>query len=243
MKRKAFFRMVMSIIFVLMCVCLTGGCSEKEEDQVSDLILEENQKTLTENGKIETPDISQIRAICELATLECYYHNVAISTKEKGTGLMHIGEKDRQFWIEYSGTARLGINMSRVDMKTEGTKIEITIPKAELLALTDCVFEEENYISEEDGFNKNPITADNQTEAVAVAQEEVRLKFANDQDLLAQAQERARKLIENYINQLGELTGTDYQIQWVYEANEPEGDVSEENTGEQGEGNEAEKES
>ena len=44
------------------------------------------------NAKINAPDIAQIRTICELATLECYYHNVAKSVKEKGSGLLHIGE-------------------------------------------------------------------------------------------------------------------------------------------------------
>lgn len=35
--------------------------------------------------------------------------------------------------------------------------------------------------------------------------------------LLVNAQERAKKMIENYIMQLGETTGTEYQITWKYE--------------------------
>ena len=53
-----------------------------------------------EQVKEITPQASQMKSICELATMECYYHNVAKSTKTKGTGLTHVGEKERKFWIE-----------------------------------------------------------------------------------------------------------------------------------------------
>mgnify|MGYP001071778092 CR=1 FL=1 len=169
------------------------------------------------NAKINAPDIAQIRTICELATLECYYHNVAKSVKEKGSGLLHIGEVERVFWIEYSGVAKLGIDMSKVTMEMSGEKIIITIPKAKLLGLSDYFFTEDSYISSDDGLNKNPITAENQTEAVAAANEHMRQLFESDDAMLTRAQERARKLIENYIHQLSELSGVDYQIEWVYE--------------------------
>ena len=44
-----------------------------------------------ENIVVNKPALSQIRSICELATLECYYHNVEKSAKAKGTGLAHVG--------------------------------------------------------------------------------------------------------------------------------------------------------
>ncbi len=163
------------------------------------------------------PDISQIRTICELATLECYYHNVAKSVKEKGNGLLHIGEVERIFWIEYSGVAKLGIDMSKVKMEMDGERIEITIPKATLLGLSDYSFTEDSYISSDDGLNKNPITAENQTEAVAAANEHIRQLFEKDDTMLLRAQERAKKLIENYINQLSEISGVEYEVDWVYE--------------------------
>jgi len=190
------------VLFTVICtLCsLIYACSSKNESPLPE----------------SEPDISQIRSICDLATLECYYHNVAVSTKEKGSGLLHIGEKERSFWIEYSGVAKLGINMSKVTMEKNGNEIIITIPKAELLELSDYSFTEDSYISSEDGLNKNPITAENQIEAIAAAQEDIRQTFSNDDSMLMRAQDRAKKLIENYINQLGAISGTDYQIQWVY---------------------------
>ena len=55
------------------------------------------------------PDLGQVRSICSLATLECYYHNVAKSTKTAGGGITGIFERDRTFWIEYDGIRTLGI--------------------------------------------------------------------------------------------------------------------------------------
>ncbi|MDO4976990.1 MAG: hypothetical protein Q4E53_06985 [Eubacteriales bacterium] len=57
----------MIIITVVFCLLL---CSCSTEKQV--------EKTVPE------PNISQIRLICELSTLECYYHNVAKSVKKEG---------------------------------------------------------------------------------------------------------------------------------------------------------------
>lgn len=213
MKKKIFISaMICTLILLAMC-----SCSKEEEIQTPP--AENMFEAATENVKINPPDISQIRSICELATLECYYHNVAKSVKEKGSGLLHIGEVERVFWIEYSGVAKLGIDMSKVTMEMDGDRIAITIPKAKLLSLSDYSFTEDSFISSDDGLNKNPITAENQTEAVAAANEHIRQLFESDDTMLIRAQERARTLIENYINQLSELSGENYQIEWIYEKN------------------------
>ena len=218
MKKKLF-------LFAIICIFSVTGCACSGKKGSHTPVSEENGAKASgslNTGQAQSPDISQIRSICELATLECYYHNVAISTKEKGAGLPHIWEKEREFWIEYSGVAKLGINISKVSMKIDGRFITITVPKAELLGLSDYTFSKDSYISEDDGINKNPITPENHTEAVNAAQEDIKKKFAEDDAMLVRAQDRAKNLIENYINQLGQISETDYQIKWVYEDNLPE---------------------
>ncbi|MCI8529827.1 MAG: DUF4230 domain-containing protein [Lachnospiraceae bacterium] len=209
-KKVLIHAMMCSAIVLVMCSCAP-------ENQEQDFAMTESIEASAEVVNINPPDISQIRSICELATLECYYHNVAKSVKEKGSGLLHIGEVERVFWIEYSGVAKLGIDMSKVAMELDGDQVRITIPKAALLGLSDYSFTEDSYISSDDGLNKNPITAENQTEAVAAANEDIRKLFESDHTMLMRAQDRAKKLIENYINQLSELSGRDYKIEWIYE--------------------------
>jgi len=196
-----------------MCSCAAG---EKNAEPAT-AEPENTSGPVQEAVNVSAPDIAQIRSICELATLECYYHNVAKSVKEKGTGLTHIGEKERVFWIEYSGIAKFGINISKVSMEINDAQVVITIPKAELLGMSGYTFTEDSYISSEDGLNKNPITAQNQTEAIAAAEADIEQKFAHDDAMLMRAQDNAKKLIENYIRQLEQVSGAEYQITWHYE--------------------------
>ncbi len=170
--------------------------------------------------KVEAqPDVLQIRNICELATLECYYHNVAKSTKTKGTGITAIGEKDREFWTEYTGVVKIGIDMSEVAMEVKDTEVKITLPAARLLEshVDESTYNAESCIFSEDGFiNKNKITAEDQRAAITNAQLEMENQVINDKSLLLNAQNRAQTLIENYINQLGEMVGVEYTITWIY---------------------------
>lgn len=86
--------------------------TERAAEEKDMLVLAKEE----ENIVVNKPALSQIRSICELATLECYYHNVEKSAKTKGTGLAHVGEK-KKFWIEYTGVAKTEIDMSDVNMK------------------------------------------------------------------------------------------------------------------------------
>lgn len=166
------------------------------------------------------PDLSQIRSICNLATLECYYHNVAKTKKEAGSGISHIGETDRTFWIEYTGIAKIGIDMSKVNMQIDGDTVSIFIPNAKLLSI-DISEDNMNYISNDDSwFNKNKITAEDQISAINDAQSNMAESVKNNSALLLSAQSRAKDLIENYIIKLNELSKTEYKIEWQYESNQ-----------------------
>lgn len=164
---------------------------------------------------VNEPDVAQIRAICNLATLECYYHNVAKSDKTADSWF----QTDRKFWIEYTGIAKIGIDMSKVSMEIDGNNITVTIPGAELLDIDICEesLNEDSYIQSADGFIiKNKITADDQTAAINDAQSKMAESVKSNNTLMINAQERAKDLIENYINRMGDLSGIEYKINWVY---------------------------
>lgn len=175
-----------------------------------------------EKKVINKPEITQIRSICNLATLECYYHNVAKSVKTTGEGIAHWGEKERKFWIEYTGVAKVGVDMSKVTMEIDGTNVIISIPDAELMNISveESTLNEESYISSADGLNSNKITAEDQTAAIENAQKEMEESVKNNSALLLSAQSRAKDLIKNYIECLGEVSGMEYEITWVYENGE-----------------------
>lgn len=190
------------LLFVIMTIIAVtnSSCSKKEK-------------------AYDRPELMEIRSICELATVECYYNNVAKSVKTSGSGIAHWGEKDRTFWIEYSGIAEIGIDMSEVAMKVKGDQITITLPEAKLLRFKadEKTLNEDSYVASEDAFfNKNKITAKDQQSAIKDAQDKMEAKVRENKAVLLSARERAKKLIENYIMKLGEAADTEYQITWKY---------------------------
>jgi len=162
------------------------------------------------------PNIEQVRNICQLATLDCYYHNVAKSTKEGGA--IKFLKSDRQFWIEYTGIATLGIDMSEVEMSVKGDTVTLTMPNAKVLGISidEKSLNENSYIYSQDSIIRNKITAEDQTNAIDEAQINMRKTVEANSGLLLTAQERAQKLIENYIEKLGEAENKEYTIVWKY---------------------------
>ena len=160
------------------------------------------------------PQETQVRAICELATLECYYHNVAKYKEEDAEGFW-LWKKDKHFWMEYSGIVKLGIEAALVTIEVKDDVVSITIPPAKVMKCT--VDEESLDASSIIVANKSAdVKAEDLTEAFADAQAKMELTAMNDTVLLAQAQQRAQKLLEDYVSNIGKVTDTQYTIQWIY---------------------------
>ena len=85
-----------------------------------------------EQAKEITPQASQMKSICELATMDCYYHNVAKYSKEDASGALWW-KKDRKFWVEYAGVVTIGIDTTLVNIEVNDDNVTITIPPAKVL--------------------------------------------------------------------------------------------------------------
>ncbi len=174
--------------------------------------------TCTACQKAPVPDVepqtSQMRSICELAVMDCYYHNVAKFTQEDASGALWW-KKDKRFWIEYSGVVKLGIDASLVTMEIKDTQVTITLPAAKVLKcdVDSSTLNEDSYIVDKDSA---AIDADDEVAAFADAQRQLQENASNDHALLAQAQQRAQSLLADYVMNLGTAVGKEYTIQWVY---------------------------
>lgn len=160
------------------------------------------------------PRLSQMRSICELAVMECYYHNVAKYKQENAEGFW-FWTKDKHFWIQYDGIVKLGINVSLVKIEINDLQVSITIPPAEVQSykvdansLTD-----ESFIVDK---NSAQINADDETFAFQEAERQLMDTVSNDNVLLAEAQQRAMSLLEDYITNISNVTGKKYIIKWIY---------------------------
>ena len=81
------------------------------------------------------PDFTSISSICELATLECYYHNVATYEDQGWNFIISVGNK--KAWIEYDGIIKIGIDGNKVVVHEPNKEnvIEIEIPKSQVLSV------------------------------------------------------------------------------------------------------------
>ncbi|MDE6016528.1 MAG: DUF4230 domain-containing protein [Acetatifactor sp.] len=156
---------------------------------------------------------SQMQSICELATLECYYHNTAKINSEKQVLFWNTSKK---LWIEYSGSVKIGIDVSKLEMRAEDNVITITMPNAKVLSchIDEESLTEENFYSETKGLGSGKVGAEDQTQAFRTAQENMQAMVEEDDALFLQARMRAQTLIENYVKSIGDAIGVEYEIQW-----------------------------
>lgn len=164
--------------------------------------------------KTEThSEYSSIKQICELATLEGYYHDVVEFEKEAGS-FSFFNHGYKKFWLEYEGVVRVGIDYSELvigDANEEGV-VEVTMPQAKVLDIDVNVDSMEEPITETGAFTT--ITIEDKAEAFAATQAEMRANAENDQWLLNQARNNAMDIIEQYVINAGELTGHEYTVKW-----------------------------
>lgn len=177
------------------------------------------------NKSVEQPDLGQMRAICDLAVMDCYYHNVAKFFQEDASGIL-FWKKDKNFWLEYDGVVTLGIDASKISMKVKGQDITVTLPPAEV---QECKVDSDSltvdsYIIYD---NSAKISADDEILAIKTAQDELEKTAKEDTGLLMQAQQQAKALIEDYIVNIGKVTGVTYNIEWEYLDNTSQDETAE----------------
>ncbi len=190
------------LVFLIIITVVLTGCGNI------------SQENLSEN-------IKKIELTGNLVTYQAYYHNVVEYEKKAGSGLTHWFEKDRKLFAEYTGTIKYGINLSDVKIDVKGNQINVFIPKATIIGEPNVDkddFKAENFIESKDGIiNKNPITADDSSEAFDQAQKDIKENALNDIELLSMAQKRAKVVIEENIKQFSGISEKKYTINFEYE--------------------------
>lgn len=170
-------------------------------------------------GKVEEPALpvpqeGQMKAICQLAVLECEYHNLAKFEQKDASKFLWM-TKDKRFWVEYSATTVLGIDVNQVSMELQGDVVNITLPKAQVL---DCKvngdsLSKDSYIVDK---ASAPVTAEDEVYAFQEAQDGLQKTVEADNNMMNLAQKRAEELLRNYVNSLAKATGTEYQVEFHY---------------------------
>ena len=170
-------------------------------------------------GKVEEPVLpvpqeEQVKAICQLAVLECDYHNLAKFEQKDASKFLWM-TKDKRFWVEYSATAVLGIDADQVSMELQGDVVSITLPRARVLKckVNGDSLSKDSYIVDKDSA---PVTAEDEVYAFQEAQDGLQKTVEADNNMMNLAQTRVEDLLRNYVNSLAKATGTEYQVEFHY---------------------------
>ena len=201
-------QLVSIILLAAMCLSLAACSNSKSGDDAKPL----------------EPQVTQMKYICELATMQCYYHNVAKYFEKDASGALWW-KKDRKFWVEYSGIVTIGIDASLVTMTIDGDAVTITIPPAKVFRckVDEKTLSKDSFIVARDSA---AVEAEHQSEAFKNAQAKMREAAEKDTALLASAQQRAQKLLEDYVTNIGNSIGKTYTIKWVYISDETDTNTS-----------------
>ena len=171
-------------------------------------------------GKAEEPALplpqeEQVKTICQLAVLECEYHNLAKYQDGQKVERFLWMTKGKRFWVEYSATVVLGIDADQVSMELQGDVVSITLPRARVLncKVNGDSLSKDSYIVDKDSA---PVTAQDEVAAFQDAQDGLQKTVEADNNMMNLAQKRAEELLRNYVNSLAKATGTEYQVEFHY---------------------------
>ena len=175
-----------------------------------------NSKSKEEPKKPETSiQVDEMRTIANLATVDCYFHNVAKSDREMNPAWYQFWEKkNMRFWVEYDGKVTIGIDVDKLKVEVgENNVVTITIPNAVVL---DATVNKESLKNESFYFDPNAKkpSPEEQTEAFRQAQDNMKATAEKNPALMANAKANAKELLRNYVNSVGEAIGIQYTIEW-----------------------------
>ena len=193
---------IMNCVLAFALLLTMAGCSSKKKE---------------EKKPEQTIEITEMREIAELATVDCYFHNVAKSDRELNPEWYEFWEKkNMRFWVEYEGLVTIGIDVSKLKVEvSDDNVVTITLPEAVVL---DVIVSEDSLTADSFYFDPNAKkpSPEEQTEAFKQAQNEMKNTAEKNQALLANARSNAKELLKNYVKSIGEAVGVEYTIVWKY---------------------------
>lgn len=151
----------------------------------------------------------EIKNVCNMALLECYYHNTAKLNKTT-SGIML--STDRTIWMDYEAKIKVGIDASKINMTVKGKYVTVQIPPAKVLQRPNIDPDSFTFFASEG--EKTKIPQEELLGAKDLANKAMLEALKENSTIMTNAEERAKRIIEGYIREVGELSNIDYVIIW-----------------------------
>lgn len=162
------------------------------------------------DNKTEKHDLFNIEMISELTTLECRYHNVAVRDKEGNA--LSVGKQ--YVWFEYDVIIDVGIDINEVRIEEPNAEgvVKIYLPPAKILGAA----EDKATISKPvcDLGWLTELTADEERQIINEGIQKLK-SDAKTQEVIHQAYNSAKDVLEQYVINMGKLIGEDYTVEWI----------------------------
>lgn len=212
--QKAIKQSIPSVLAGILCLVIAMGI----------MMFPKSKKNLSSSVLSE---YSSVSAICELATLKSFYHNVALYEVEPDAttkalndilffpfnGLTKTGSK--KLWQEYSGIVEMGIDAGQVQINNPDAKgvVDVFVPDAKVLNVNADRNSFSEPITETGLFTS--ISGEDQAKAFSAAQNAMRQEAEEDHALLRRAKNNAMLLLKQYIINTGKEMGVVYSVNWI----------------------------
>ena len=164
------------------------------------------------------PDFSDVKEVAKLSALECYYHNVVKYSRASDGYLFNLIDNQKNLRFEYDGIVEMGLNVEKVSISSpdENGIVTITIPEVEILEHPDIDTNSMTDPIEINGWQWfNHVSADEKKQAITDAQNDLLEVARNDVGAKAQAAQRAKDILEQYVKNVGEAIGKTYTVKWA----------------------------
>lgn len=162
------------------------------------------------NNSLPKFDSEEMRNICNLAVMDCYFHNIA-KLHKKAEGFM---SKEKTIWFEYTAKVKFGIDASLIDVDVYKNLVTIRLPQAQVLQSPNIIDDTIRPYSSADGLIKTKITPEEKLLAQETANISMIKQLNENRTLVQKAETRIKIILTNYINQIGDFSGVEYKIVW-----------------------------
>lgn len=175
--------------------------------------------TFRPDNKTNIHDYFSAEMVGELTTLQCRYHNVSVHDKEGGA----LGIGKQYVWFEYDVIVDVGIDVKQV--KIEGPSdegvIKIYLPPIEILEAKPDMSTIKKPVH--DVAWGADLTTDEEHKIINAGSEKLKAD-AKTKEIITQAQESAKEVLEQYVMNVGKLVGEDYKVEWTKDSDNTQND-------------------
>lgn len=165
---------------------------------------------LLSSCKKNTPklNVEELKNICEIAVLECYYHNLAKIHKD-ADGLF---ASDSTMWIDYTSTVKVGFDVSKIKITINDNTVKIELPEAK--ALEEPKIDEKSITTVTSKKAAEKISTEKKLSAIEDAKKAIIDELNQNSNIKKTAENRLKRILKNYIEQIGVFSGISYEVEW-----------------------------